>query len=59
MISLFNKDIFGNVLILKKWLIRILGFLSYNRFAHIDIEGTEIISLLPQKNVLFVANHQT
>ncbi len=59
MISLFNKDIFGNVLILKKWLIRILGFLSYNRFAQIDIEGTEIISLLPKKNVLFVANHQT
>jgi len=59
MISLLNKDIFGNVLILKKWLIRILGFLSYNRFAQIDIEGAEIIPLLPKKNVLFVANHQT
>ena len=60
--KLFKKDAFGNVLLVKKYLIRIFGIVSYRRFRgtnHLIIEGSEIINNLPDKNVLFVSNHQT
>ena len=59
---IFKKNIFGQSLFLKKWLIRILGFLSYYRFQGINklnITGISVIRDLPERNVLFVSNHQT
>lgn len=47
---------------LKKWLIRSLGLITHQRykgFNTLEIEGSEIIRELPDKNVLFVSNHQT
>ncbi|PIB25286.1 lysophospholipid acyltransferase family protein [Maribacter sp. 4G9] len=60
--GLFKKNPFGHNLYLKKWLIRILGLMShqrYKRFNKLEIEGSEIIRNLPDTNVLFVSNHQT
>lgn len=60
--SLFKKDPFGHVLFLKKWLIRILGTMTHRRyhgFNELVIEGSENIRNLPDRNVLFISNHQT
>ena len=59
---MFKKNPFGHYLILKKWLIRYLGFMTHRRyrgFNQLKIEGSEIIKSLPEKNVLFISNHQT
>ena len=58
----FKKDIFGNPHLIKKWVIRIVGIVSYRRFRGINnliITGTENIKNLPENNVLFISNHQT
>ena len=60
--GLFKKNIFGQYLILKKWIIRVLGTLSHRRyrgFNELQIEGSEILRNLPDTNVLFISNHQT
>ena len=59
---MLKKNPFGQYLILKKWLIRYLGFMTHRRyrgFNQLKIEGSEIIKELPEKNVLFISNHQT
>ena len=59
---MFKKNPFGHYLILKKWLIRYLGFMTHRRyrgFNELHIEGSDIIKNLPNKNVLFISNHQT
>ena len=59
---MFKKNPFGHYLILKKWLIRYLGFMTHRRyrgFNELHIEGSDIIKNLPGKNVLFISNHQT
>ncbi len=59
---LFKRNPFGHILWIKKWLIRIFGIIShgrYQRFNELQIEGSEIIRNLPDKNVLFISNHQT
>lgn len=58
----FQKNPFGHYLILKKWLIRYMGFLTHRRyhgFNELKIEGSEVITQLPETRVLFVSNHQT
>ncbi len=60
--GLFKKDPFGHYIFLKRWLIRLLGGLSHRRyqgFNSMNIEGSEIIRELPDRNILFVSNHQT
>jgi len=60
--GLFKENPFGHILFLKKWLIRSLGLITHQRykgFNTLEIEGSEIIRNLPDKNVLFVSNHQT
>jgi 1-acyl-sn-glycerol-3-phosphate acyltransferase len=60
--SLFKRNSFGHILFIKKWLIRIFGILTHRRyrgFNELHIEGSEIIRTLPDKNVLFISNHQT
>ncbi len=60
--SIFKENPFGHILFLKKWLIRLLGIISHQRykgFNQLEVEGSEIIRNLPDANVLFVSNHQT
>lgn len=60
--GLFKRNPFGHILFIKKWLIRILGAMTHRRyrgFNELQIEGSEIITELPNTNVLFIANHQT
>ena len=55
-----KRNIFNQIIFFKKWLITIIGFISYNRFSKtLVISGSEIINNLPNKNVLFISNHQT
>lgn len=56
------RDAFGNPYFLKRFIIFILGLVSYRRFNgfnKLKISGTEHIMNLPDSNVLFVSNHQT
>lgn len=60
--GLFKRNPFGHILFLKKWLIRIAGVLTHQRyrgFNQLQIEGSEILRNLPDTNVLFISNHQT
>ena len=60
--GLFKENPFGQILFLKKWLIRTAGLITHQRyrgFNELQIEGSEIIKELPDKNVMFVSNHQT
>ncbi|MEO0046345.1 MAG: hypothetical protein RL705_1536 [Bacteroidota bacterium] len=60
--GLLKRNPFGHILFIKKWLIRIFGTLTHRRyrgFNDLHIEGSEIIKGLPDKNVLFISNHQT
>lgn len=60
--GLFKRNSFGHILLIKKWIIRILALIThqrYKRFNTLEIEGSEIIRNLPAENVLFVSNHQT
>lgn len=60
--GLFQRNPFGHILLIKKWLIRIFGSLTHKRyrgFNDLQIDGSEIIKALPDKNVLFISNHQT
>ena len=60
--GLFKRNPFGHILFIKKWLIRIFGAITHRRyrgFNELHIEGSEIIRGLPDKNVLFISNHQT
>jgi 1-acyl-sn-glycerol-3-phosphate acyltransferase len=59
---LLKRNPFGHILFLKKWLIRYFGILTHRRyrgFNELQIDGSEIIRALPDKNVLFISNHQT
>jgi|SRR6218665_471123 len=60
--GLFKRNPFGHILFIKKWLIRIFGTITHRRyrgFNELQIDGSEIIAALPDKNVLFISNHQT
>ena len=60
--TFFKRNPFGHILFLKKWLIRIMAVIThqrYKKFNKLEIEGSEIIRSLPDRNVLFVSNHQT
>jgi len=60
--GLLKRNPFGHILFIKKWLIRIFGVITHKRyrgFNELHIEGSEIIANLPDKNVLFISNHQT
>lgn len=60
--GLLKRNPFGHILFIKKWLIRIFGVITHRRyrgFNELQIDGSEIIRALPDKNVLFISNHQT
>ena len=57
-----KRNPFGHILLIKRWLIRIFGSLTYRRyngFNELKVDGSEIIRALPDRNVLFISNHQT
>lgn len=59
---MFKKDIFGNSLWIKRWLIVFFGFITHRRFIgfnKLSIEGSDTLRALPDNGVLFVSNHQT
>lgn len=61
-LSPLRSDPFGNNLLIKRFLISTVGMLTYPRFAlvnKLDIQGTEHLKGLPNRNVLFLSNHQT
>jgi len=50
--GLIKRNPFGHILIIKKWLIRILGILSHRRyrgFNELQIEGSEIIKIYQKR----------
>ena len=60
--GLFKRNPFGHILFFKLWLIRIMGAMTHRRFKgfnELKIHGSDVIRNLPDKNVLFVSNHQT
>ncbi len=59
---MFKRDTFGQLIFLRKLVIRIFGTITYIRFNKKNIpkiKGAEIIQDLPKEKVLFVSNHQT
>jgi 1-acyl-sn-glycerol-3-phosphate acyltransferase len=59
---LIKRNPFGHILFLKKLLIRFFGIVShgrYRKFNSLQIEGSDILRDLPDRNVLFISNHQT
>ncbi len=60
--GLLKRNPFGHILFIKRWLIRIFGAVTHRRyrgFNELQIDGSEIIKALPDRNVLFISNHQT
>ncbi|MCA0362441.1 MAG: lysophospholipid acyltransferase family protein [Spirosomataceae bacterium] len=61
-LGLFQKDPFGNWMVLKRLVIFVAGWPTYYRIAvanQLKIEGTEYLKDLPNQNVFFISNHQT
>jgi len=61
-LGLIRKDPFGNIIIIKRLLIGFLATVTYGRFNIVNslkIEGTEHLMGLPNRNVMFISNHQT
>ena len=56
-----KKNIFGQYLLIKRALIRIIGVITHRTFNNkrFDIKGTSLLSEIPNDNVLFISNHQT
>ena len=56
------KDPFGNIILLKRALMGLIGVVTYRRMNIVNkmkVEGMDYLGDLPKNNVLFVSNHQT
>lgn len=61
-LGLFQKDPFGNPMLLKRMVIFFAGWPTFWRIAvanKLKVEGIEYLKDLPEKNVFFISNHQT
>ena len=61
-IKIFKRDVFGHIILIKRFLIFFIGILTFPRFNwlnKIKVEGTGNLEGLEDRNVLFVSNHQT
>jgi 1-acyl-sn-glycerol-3-phosphate acyltransferase len=59
---MFRRDPFGHLIFVKRILVSTIGWLTRSRYLRrneLIISGTEHLENLPDKNVLFVSNHQT
>ena len=56
-----KKNIFGQYLIIKRAIIRLIGAITHRIFNNkrFNIQGTTLLSEIPNNNVLFISNHQT
>lgn len=57
-----RRDPFGHRLWIKQLLVKLIGRFTWSRYVeknNITISGTEFLKDLPDRNVLFVSNHQT
>ena len=57
----FEKDDFGNNLIIKRVIVFIVGLIAWYRFNienTTKVEGSRNLKGLPKNGVLFVSNHQ-
>lgn len=58
----FERDVFGNNILLKRLIIFLFGSITWYRFNIANkmvVEGSEQLAKLPSNRVLFVSNHQT
>ena len=58
---LFKRNTFGQLIFVKKIIIRLFGTIVYGRFNWVHtpkITGAEQFQYLPDENVLIVSNHQ-
>lgn len=61
-LGIFERDPFGNFLVVKRILIFILGWFTYYRYTAVNkirIIGSDQLLNLPDSGVLFLSNHQT
>ena len=56
-----KKNIFGQTILLKRLIIAIVGLITHRTFRskRFQIIGSQHLKNIPEKNVLFVSNHQT
>lgn len=56
-----KKNIFGQTILIKRLIIAFVGFLTHRTFRsqRFQIIGSKFLNNIPEKNVLFVSNHQT
>ena len=56
-----KKNIFGQTILIKKLIIAIVGLITHRTFLskRFQIIGSHHLKNIPEKNVLFVSNHQT
>ena len=56
-----KKNIFGQTILLKRFIIGIVGLITHKTFKNkrFRIIGSKFLNNLPQENVLFISNHQT
>lgn len=57
-----QRDPFGHLLWIKRLLISNIGRFTWKRYTRknsTSIEGAEVLKQLPDRNVMFVSNHQT
>ncbi|MEA5427054.1 lysophospholipid acyltransferase family protein [Arcicella lustrica] len=60
--GIFERDPFGNSMLVKRIIMIVLGWITYSRLRGINktrISGTEHLEGLPNEGVLFLSNHQT
>ena len=56
-----KKNIFGQTILIKRMIIAIVGLITHRTFRskRFQIIGSQHLKNIPEKNVLFVSNHQT
>ena len=56
-----KKNIFGQNILIKRLIIAIVGLITHRTFRNkrFQIIGSQHLKNIPEKNVLFVSNHQT
>ena len=56
-----KKNIFGQTILIKRLIIAIVGLITHRTFRsqRFQIIGSKYLNNIPEKNVLFVSNHQT
>ena len=56
-----KKNIFGQTILIKRFIIGIVGLITHKTFKskRFSIIGSKFLNNIPHENVLFISNHQT